>query len=108
LIFLGQTVLVCQSYNGVLWGSPWVYLKSMHREVQITYYLMTRKCKKAIKIAIFHVSSPSGIFLGFYSTCTCDSLMPTLNTLNLSYGQKITNNLRLMNEWSSRHIIETF
>jgi len=22
LIFLGQTVLVCQSYNGGLWGSP--------------------------------------------------------------------------------------
>jgi len=22
LIFLGQTVLVCQSYNGGIWGSP--------------------------------------------------------------------------------------
>jgi len=27
LIFLGQTVLVCQSYNGCLWGPPWVHLK---------------------------------------------------------------------------------
>jgi len=27
LIFLGQTILVCQSYNGGLWGSPWVHLK---------------------------------------------------------------------------------
>jgi len=41
LIFLGQTVLVCQSYNGGLWGPP----KSMHREVQIKHDLMTCKCK---------------------------------------------------------------
>jgi len=27
LIFLGQTVLVCQLYNGGLWGPPWVHLK---------------------------------------------------------------------------------
>jgi len=27
LAFLGQTVLVFQSYNGSLWGSPWVHLK---------------------------------------------------------------------------------
>jgi len=27
LIFLGQTVLVRQSYNGDLWGPPWVHLK---------------------------------------------------------------------------------
>jgi len=38
LIFLGQTVLVCQSYNGST-------SKSMHREVQIKHGLMTRKCK---------------------------------------------------------------
>jgi len=56
----------------------------MHREVQIKYDLMTHKCKKAIKIAIFHVSSPSGIFLGFYSTCTCDSLMPNLKQCNIN------------------------
>jgi len=27
LIFLGQTILVCQSYNGGLGGPPWVHLK---------------------------------------------------------------------------------
>jgi len=42
LIFLGQTVLVCQSYNGGTVGSS---SKSMHREVQIKHDLMTRKCK---------------------------------------------------------------
>jgi len=41
-IFLGETVLVCQLYNGGLWG---FCSKSMHTEVQIKHDLMTRKCK---------------------------------------------------------------
>jgi len=41
LTFFGQTVLVCQAYNGGLWSPP----QSMHREVQIKHDLMTRKCK---------------------------------------------------------------
>ena len=34
LIFLGQTVLVCQSYNAGLWSPPQI----MHREVQIKQF----------------------------------------------------------------------
>jgi len=41
LIFLGQTIRVCQSYN-VGMGST---SKSMHREVQIKHDLMTREWK---------------------------------------------------------------
>jgi len=42
LTFFGQTVVVCQSYNGGLWSPP---QRAIQREVQIKHDLMTRKCK---------------------------------------------------------------
>jgi len=47
-IFLGQTILVCQSYNGGIWGPTMGPPQSVHREVQIKHDLMTRKCKHTL------------------------------------------------------------
>jgi len=48
LIFLGQTVLVYQSYNGGVWAGS--TSKSMHREVQIKHDSVTRKCKYTLMV----------------------------------------------------------